>query len=108
MTSHVDRLKLYHQKNEPVVKSNPDHESGHVRVHPFPNDHVPLQTTRCSFRPEFHNVLAINQCKEYQLISSGELQHCLKLGKVHFCKDRQTLKTNFPEILPGSSLRQKF
>ena len=40
-------------------------------------------------QPRFHNVLAINQGQEYQLLSSTEFQHCLKLANVGYCKGLQ-------------------
>ena len=60
----------------------------------FPMTLLTSETLVALPRPGAHNILAINQNQEYQLLSSGELQHCFKLAKVHYCKGRQILKTN--------------
>ena len=62
---------------------------------PFPMTLSTSETHVALPPPGAHDVLAINQNQEYQLLSSGELQHCFKLAKVHYCKGRQVLKTNF-------------
>jgi hypothetical protein len=69
---------------------------------PFPmtmsnsEDHVALP------RPGHHNVLAINTLQEYQTLNSGDLQHCLKLARVHYCQGRQILRTNFRKSCLGA------
>ena len=52
--------------------------------------------------PGAHDVLAINQNQKYQLLWSGELQHCFKLAQVHYCKGHQVLKTNFRKSCLGT------
>ena len=37
-------------------------------------------------RPGYHNVLAINQRQEYQVLTSSELSFSFKLGLVHYCQ----------------------
>ena len=53
-------------------------------------------------RPGYHNVLAINQKQENQVLSSSELSQCFKLGRVHYCQGRQLLKTNFRKTCLGA------
>ena len=69
---------------------------------PFPMTLSTSETHVALPRPGAHDVLAINQNQEYQLLSSGELQHCFKLAKVHYCKGRQVLKTNFRKSCLGA------
>ena len=69
---------------------------------PFPMTLSTSETLVALPRPGAHNVLAINQNPEYQVLSSGELQHCIKLAKVHYCKGGQVLKTNFCKSCLGA------
>ena len=69
---------------------------------PFPMMMYTSETHAALLCPGAHDVLAIDQNQEYQLLSSGELQHCLKLAKVHYCKGRQVLKTNFCKSCLGT------
>ena len=52
-------------------------------------------------RPGHHNILAINQKQEYQVLSSAELNLCFKLGRVYYCQGRQILKTDFQKTCLG-------
>ena len=53
-------------------------------------------------RPGHHDVLAINQKQEYQVLTSSELSQCFKLGRVHYCQGRQILRTNFRKTCLGA------
>ena len=53
-------------------------------------------------RPGHHNVLAINQKQEYQVLTSSELIQCFKLGLVHYCQGLQILWTNFRKTCLGA------
>ena len=53
-------------------------------------------------RPGHHNVLALYQKQEYQVLASSELSQCFKLGSVHYCQGRQILKTNFQKTCLGA------
>ena len=69
---------------------------------PFPMTLSTSENHEALPRPGTHDVLSINQNQEYQLLSSGELQHCFKLAQVHYCKGRQILKTNFCKSFLGA------
>ena len=69
---------------------------------PFPMTLSTSENHEALPRPGTHDVLSINQNQEYQLLLSGELQHCFKLAQVHYCKGRQILKTNFCKSFLGA------
>ena len=69
---------------------------------PFPMTLSTSETHVALPRPGAHDVLAISQSQEYQLLSSGEFQHCFKLAQVHYCNGRQVLKTNFSKSCLGA------
>jgi len=64
---------------------------------PFPmtltNDRTRVAIPRTGER----NILAFNKANEYQILSALELQGCFKLKKVHYCKNRQILRTNWQQ-----------
>ena len=72
-------------------------------------EYVPLPMTMSTSenhivlpRPGHHDVLAINQKQEYQVLTSSEVSQCFKLGRVHNCQGRQILKTNFRKTCLGA------
>ena len=78
-----------------ILLVRPEQVMDMFEYEPFPMTLSTSETHVVLPRPGSHDVLAINQSQEYQLLSSGELQHCFKLAQVHYCKGRQVLKTNF-------------
>ena len=50
-------------------------------------------------RPGHHDVLAINQKQEYQVLTSSEVSQCFKLGRVHYCQAENQLLEDLPGCL---------
>jgi hypothetical protein len=41
-----------------------------------------------------NNMIAVGQSKSYQVLSSTDLQNCIKMGETYFCKGRNVLLTD--------------
>jgi hypothetical protein len=46
-------------------------------------------------RPGSHNILAYNAQNEFQTMTNTDLQNCFVLRRVHYCPNRQVLKTDW-------------
>jgi hypothetical protein len=62
---------------------------------PFPMTMTNDRTRVALPRPGAHNILAYNGLKEYQTMSSSDLVGCFVIDRVHYCANRQVLKTNW-------------
>ena len=63
--------------------------------HPFPMTLSNDRTRVAVPRPGGHNLLAYNSLHEYQTMSTTDLQNCFVIRRIHYCPNRQVLKTDW-------------
>jgi hypothetical protein len=63
--------------------------------HPFPMTMTNDRSRVAIPRPGAHNILAYNGQKEFQTMSSSDLLGCFIIDRIHYCANRQVLKTNW-------------
>ena len=63
--------------------------------HPFPMTISNDRSRVAVPRPGGHNLLAYNSLQEYQTMSTTDLQNCFVLRRIHYCPNRQVLRTDW-------------
>lgn len=78
-----------------VPMSRPEQILDMYEFLPFPMTMTSDRSRVALPRPGPYNVLAYNQDRQYQTLSTTELHGCFRLKRVHYCKQRQVLKTDW-------------